>query len=454
MQVRNLSSSLLSRRSFGCRWFQAPSCDTNIFHCTHSQDSDDFVFHLYTMVKSGIILLTLITLLSNVPTQVASLDFSLKILHINDHHSHLPSETFSIPAAKYPQALRDLINVTAVPQIQVTYGGFPLLIPLFDSIAKASGTPVLKLHAGDALTGTLYFNLFEGKADSDLMKFICFDAFTLGNHEFDSGDLALSKFLSALKDNTACPNIPVLSANLAAGDASPIKALVLPYVIREFNAEKVAIIGLTTELTASSSSPDKGTIFRDTIQAAQTAIANVTAMGVNKIVMLTHVGYDVDVSLVAQLDGVDVIVGGHTHSLLGQNVDLLKTADGPFPTVVTKTTLAGGKVCVVQAWEYGHGLGELDVVFDATGNVLSCSGGPKFAFTSTGYSPVLNTTTAKVVTDYLLGTGAFVAVEPNTEAKAVVDSLTAQVSKFGDEVIATVTPPGICVSSSALSNAP
>ena len=54
------------------------------------------------------------------------------------------------------------------------------------------------------------------------------------------------------------------------------------------------------------------------------------------------------------------------------------------------------------------------------------------------------------MTDYLLGTGAFVAVEPNTEAKAVVDSLTAQVSKFGDEVIATVTPPGICVSSPAL----
>jgi 5'-nucleotidase len=163
---------------------------------------------------------------------------------------------------------------------------------------------------------------------------------------------------------------------------------------------------------------------------------------------LTHVGYDVDVSLLAQLKGVDVIVGGHTHSLLGQNLDLFKPVDGPFPTIVTKT-INGRKVCIVQAWEYGHGLGVLDVVFDKKGNVVSCSGGPKFAFSPTGYSPVLNTTTAKLMTDYLVGTGNFIAVEPNVDAKALVDSLTVQVAKFGDEVIATVSPPGICVSSMA-----
>ena len=404
------------------------------------------------MVKWTIIVLALTSLLSNVSAQVAegSAQFSLKILHINDHHSHLPSETFTIPAAKYPQAVLDVIDETVVKQIQVTYGGFPLLIPLFDSIAAASESPVLKLHAGDAVTGTLYFNLFEGKADSDLMNFICFDALTLGNHEFDDGDLTLSTFLSALKDNTACPDMPILSANLVPGDSSPIKDLVLPFVIRRFNGQRVAIIGLTTEQTSTSSSPSEGTTFQNTILAAKAAIAKVRARKVNKIVLLTHVGYDVDVSLLAQLNGVDVIVGGHSHSLLGQqNLDLLKTVDGPFPTVVTRTTNAGGKVCIVQAWEYGHGLGELDVVFDAKGNVVSCSGGPKFPFSPTGYIPVLDTTTAQLMTDYLEGTGNFVAVEPNVDAKALVDSLAVQVAAFGKEVIATVPAPGICVSSMA-----
>ncbi|HOL65728.1 MAG TPA: bifunctional metallophosphatase/5'-nucleotidase, partial [Accumulibacter sp.] len=98
--------------------------------------------------------------------------FELHIAHINDHHSHLDAQPdFDIRVAGIAT--------------RVEAAGFPRLTTLFK--AHAERPNLLKLHAGDAMTGTLYHTLFNGEADAALMNGVCFDAFELGNHEFDEG---------------------------------------------------------------------------------------------------------------------------------------------------------------------------------------------------------------------------------------------------------------------------
>ncbi|MDW8480109.1 MAG: metallophosphoesterase [Xanthomonadales bacterium] len=103
----------------------------------------------------------------------------LRILHLNDHHSRLGVE-------------RLLLRVDGRP-IEATGGSFPLAAALIRERAAAGGA-TLKLHAGDALTGDLFFTLFRGEADADLMNAVCFDAFVVGNHEFDHGDAGSAPF--------------------------------------------------------------------------------------------------------------------------------------------------------------------------------------------------------------------------------------------------------------------
>merc|ERR1740121_2010477 len=122
-------------------------------------------------------------------------------------------------------------------------------------------------------------------------------------------------------------------------------------------------------------SPSHGTTVTDEAEAAQLAIDELTRQGIKHIVVLTHVGYGDDIDLASQLTGADVIIGGHSHTLLGTEefgsiVD--RTPRGEYPQAITR---ADGKiVCVAQAWDRAHVLGSLDVEFDGDGNVRSCSG--------------------------------------------------------------------------------
>ena len=127
-------------------------------------------------------------------------DFDLTILHMNDHHSHLGADDFDFDVSNLPLTATTEDGST-VSEVEVTYGGFPLLVDLFEKQEKRlkrKNRNYLKIHAGDAITGTLYYTLFEGQADAQMMNQICFDAFALGNHEFDDGDAGLAKFLDAL----------------------------------------------------------------------------------------------------------------------------------------------------------------------------------------------------------------------------------------------------------------
>ena len=101
----------------------------------------------------------------------------LTILHINDHHSHLRADG------------RMSLKIGG-ENTRVRSGGFPAIVSTFKNLSDGKNN-VLKLHAGDAITGDLYYTLFKGEADAALMNEVCFDAFAVGNHEFDDGTLDL-----------------------------------------------------------------------------------------------------------------------------------------------------------------------------------------------------------------------------------------------------------------------
>ena len=146
-------------------------------------------------------------------------DFPLAILHINDHHSNLDEASATLRLATDASGTRS--NVT------VGMGGFPRVVTAIDELATRHGN-VLKLHAGDAITGTLYYTLTEGKSDADLMNEVCFDAMAVGNHEFDAGDAGLRSFIDDLWASPTC-RTPLLSANLSLRAGSPIAVVLSRY---------------------------------------------------------------------------------------------------------------------------------------------------------------------------------------------------------------------------------
>lgn len=302
-----------------------------------------------------------------------SANFDLTILHINDHHSHLEEKSASVQ-------LRDATGEQV--EVTVSAGGFPRITSAFAELSR-NRENTLKLHAGDAITGTLYFNHAGalGEADAALMNTVCFDAFTLGNHEFDKGDTALAQWLAQLHSG-ACKT-PVLSANVRfAADSAlhPSRApvAVKPYTIVERSGRQIGIVGLTiAEKTKVSSRPDPDTTFENEVTAAQRAIDELHGHGVEKIVMLSHIGYENDKRVLAALSGVDVVIGGDSHTLLGPDTLPAYGVGSPVgPYAGTLTNRDGEPVCVAQAWEYSQIVGELRVSFDEKGRVTACEGTP------------------------------------------------------------------------------
>ena len=287
----------------------------------------------------------------------------LTIAHINDHHSNL--DAFAAQTMKIGGV-----------DTQVDLGGFARVTQAFK--AYDGRDDVLKLHGGDAVTGTTYYTLFKGEADAALMNTVCFDAMAVGNHEFDDGDAQLKSFIDKLHAG-ACQT-PVLAANIKPQVGTPLapKAAddyLKPYTLKTIQGVQVGIIGITVKgKTQNSSSPLATTAFEDEAVAAQRTIDQLKGQGVKHIVLLTHIGYEADKRLAAQLTDVDAIIGGDSHTLLGDfaSVGSGYAASGAYPTQATNKD--GKPVCVGQAWEYGKAIGEMRVSFNDKGEVTACGG--------------------------------------------------------------------------------
>lgn len=290
--------------------------------------------------------------------------FELNIAHINDSHSNIrppDMQSITLEGASY----------------FAEQGGFTRLVTLFNSLDAPN---LLKLHAGDAITGTYFYNLFEGETDAMAMNSICFDAFIPGNHEFDYSDSGLKKFLDFLGQKEPACQTPVLAANIRPATGSPLdrrpdgRPYFQPYLIKEMGGVPIGIVGIDVKgKTQNASKPLPSTVFDDEATAAQNTIDQLKSRGVRHIVLMTHIGYEKDLELANQLTDVDVIIGGDSHTFLGQKSQILgKEPAGPYPTIVKNKS--GEDVCIGQAWEYTKVFARMRVLFKPDGSVLSCSG--------------------------------------------------------------------------------
>lgn len=279
-------------------------------------------------------------------------DYTLTILHTNDTHSRIEEVN------KY-----DATCSAKESAEQQCFGGMARLKAAIDA-ERAKGGNMLVLDAGDQFQGSLFFTTYKGTDNAEFMNAIGYDAMALGNHEFDLGQEGLAPFLEKIK-------LPVLSANIETAAGSPIHGKFARYLVKTIGNEKIGIVGLTTPDTVEIARPGKDIRFLDAKETLQRMITDLKAEGVNKIIALTHLGYDADQQLAAELDDVDAIVGGHSHTLLGDNA---LRASGPYPTLVKNPS--GKMVPVVTAYAYTQYLGRLVLNFDDAGNLTSASGAP------------------------------------------------------------------------------
>jgi 5'-nucleotidase / UDP-sugar diphosphatase len=261
-------------------------------------------------------------------------ELELTILHTNDIHSHYDSFE---------------------PWGEPLQGGAARLAVAIETVREEADN-VLLLDAGDQFQGTLYYTVGGAGVVADVMNEIGYDAMVIGNHEFDSGPAELARFIELAE-------FPIISANTDASADVSLSETILPFAMFFYSNEPVAVIGLTSEHTAIASSPGPNVHFLDMIDTAQQTVQELEAMGVNKIIALTHLGFDRDLELAASVHGIDVIIGGHSHT----NLD-------SYPTVTS--SLSDEPVLVATAHEWGKQLGRLNVTFTAEGLVGAFDGMP------------------------------------------------------------------------------
>lgn len=284
------------------------------------------------ILRSYIVFLMLLLLLQPLLAQDEE-GFTMTIMHTNDVHAYHDADGDG--------------NGGAAREAAVVY-------QIRDEVDNT-----LLLDGGDRFTGTLFHMQWQGQDSAQIMNMIGYDAMTLGNHEFDNGDEVLAAFIDEL-------TFPVVTANVDFS-ASPILAgKVSPYVVLEVGDEQIGIVGLVVPETEILSSPGPELVFEhDLVAVTQAMVDELTEQGVNKIILLTHIGYNADLMVAEGVSGVDVVVGGHTNTFLSNTY---AGAVGEYPTVLESAS--GDPVLVVQASTATQYLGRLDVEFDADG-VLS-----------------------------------------------------------------------------------
>eukprot|EP00804_Cyclotella_cryptica_P028685 CCRYP_008196-RA/>CCRYP_008196-RA protein AED:0.04 eAED:0.04 QI:673/0.5/0.4/1/0.75/0.6/5/0/634 len=368
--------------------------------------------------------LLLLAVAPSLRTALGNLDVTF--LHINDHHSHFDSNSFDLFAGSVPEG----ISVDTSSGVKVYFGGASYVagaIKELADLAKSQGHEVMKIHAGDAMTGTVYYSLFGAEPDAAFMNEVGFDAFVIGNHEFDDGDGNLSEFIAQLQ-------LPVTSYNLRPGSDSPLMSAtnLHKYIIKTFdNGEQVGFCGMTPKKkTEQSSFPSPGTTIQDEVEATTACVADLQVEGVNKIVVMSHVGYDVDQEKLALIEGVDVIIGGDSHTLLG--IDAAGIG-GPSSSYNYATIVNG--VCIVQAWEYQKVVGELTVTWDAEGNVLDCSGIAYLPFNQEKFTVINKTTGNYDLTDGgdIATMNTFLSSQPNFWPAVADQGMTDVLQVFSDQ---------------------
>ncbi|MEM7550123.1 MAG: ExeM/NucH family extracellular endonuclease [Bacteroidota bacterium] len=287
---------------------------------------------------------------------------SLAIFHNNDGESTVQpeqvvingEETLAAGAGQFVQTLNEARTEAASAN--------------FESIMLSSGDNFL---AGITFNISLQDGIFY---DALLLDAIDYDAITLGNHDFDFGTDILADFINSFETNQA----PYLSANLTFENEPRLDSLasadrILPSTVVNRGGQDIGIIGLTTPILASISSPGNTTIDQDVQTILQDEVDALEGEGVNIIILLSHLqGIDEDTALIRNITGVDVVIAGGGDELLSNNPVIGNPfnlpVEGEYP-VVSQDADGNDVFFVTTAGNYRY-LGDLKLDFDADGNVI------------------------------------------------------------------------------------
>ena len=250
----------------------------------------------------------------------------LTILHVNDTHSHLE-----------PQKTGEHVGM----------GGIMERTAYVDSVRKADGAEnVLLLHAGDYSQGSSYFAEFGTAYMITLINALGYDVIALGNHEFDNGIEALGEALSASEAPVVCCNY----------DFSPFEMgkYVKPYVIVEKAGLKIGVVGVLCSLASMVQGDTANRLIElDMVPTVQKYVDEIRPQ-CDLVIALTHIGYDehgpgeiTDPQLCAATRGIDLFVGGHSHTYL--------------PEPAMHPNLDGKLIPITQTGEYGNFMGEIHI---------------------------------------------------------------------------------------------
>ncbi|MBB1463403.1 bifunctional metallophosphatase/5'-nucleotidase [Vibrio sp. SG41-7] len=298
----------------------------------------------------------------NKPTKIV-------LAHINDTHSYFEPTSLQLSLKMNNHIIEPYVST----------GGFARISTRFKQIeqdAQRQKVGTLFLHAGDCFQGTLYFSLFKGKANADLLNALNIDAMTLGNHELDMGNEPVAIFAKRIKFPLLAGNWNLSNEDINKTHTLADNEIVKPYltetrsasfITKEFDGEKVAIFGLSIDKMAGIANPDIDTPFENALETAKATIEQIHQAGINKIVLLSHLGYEADLELAANVTGIGVIVGGHSHRLQGDFSDIGLVKDDDYGVKV-------GDTYVVQAGFHAMSLGHCEIEFDAEGKVTHFNG--------------------------------------------------------------------------------
>ncbi|EOZ93242.1 5'-nucleotidase [Indibacter alkaliphilus LW1] len=255
-------------------------------------------------------------------------DKRITILHTNDIHSRI--DPFPNDGGR-----------------NANQGGLTKLANLVSQIRREENN-ILLLDAGDVFQGTPYFNFYGGELEFRMMSKIGFNASTIGNHEFDNG-------LKGIYDQLPHADFSHICSNYDFSDTI-LNGSILPYKVYRKGGLKIGVFGLGIELDGLVGRKNyENTKYLDPVAVANDMVAELKRKNCDLIICLSHLGYSYrsekidDLKLAAMVSGIDLIIGGHTHTFLDE------------PTVVKNPE--GFETLVHQVGTGALRLGKVDFVF-------------------------------------------------------------------------------------------
>lgn len=282
-------------------------------------------------------------------TAVAQADYKLNIVHINDLHSRVE------PINKYDSTCNPDDNAEGK-----CFGGYARVKTAIDQLrTELANENLIVLDAGDQYQGSLMYTTYKGDVEIEFAEKVGFDVMAVGNHEFDDGDEGLLKLTEGV-------SFPVISGNIDVSGSNILAGKVANHAVLDVGGKKIGVISALAADTVETSSPSDAVIFADEIESLKADVAALEAEGVDIIIALNHVGLAKDIEIAEAVEGIDVVVGGHSHTLMSNS----KEGALAYPQMV-------GGTPVVQAYAYSKYVGHLVVEFDDAGNVTSATGDTK-----------------------------------------------------------------------------